>query len=71
MNVIVITGASDGIGAEMARQWAARGKSDVALVLAARSVDKLEARRRGAAARTAPRCWCGAATSACRPTASR
>jgi short-subunit dehydrogenase len=42
MNVIVITGASDGIGAEMARQWAARGK-DVALVLAARSVDKLDA----------------------------
>jgi len=41
--VIVITGASDGIGAEMARQWAARGKTDVALVLAARSVDKLEA----------------------------
>ncbi|CAG0946435.1 3-dehydrosphinganine reductase [Gammaproteobacteria bacterium] len=43
MNVIVITGASDGIGAEMARRWAARGKQDVALVLAARSVDKLEA----------------------------
>ena len=43
MDVIVITGASDGIGAEMARQWAARGKVDVALVLAARSVDKLEA----------------------------
>ena len=38
--VIVITGGSDGIGAEMARQWAAPG---VALVLAARSVDKLEA----------------------------
>jgi short-subunit dehydrogenase len=43
MNVIVITGASDGIGAELARQWAARGRSDMALVLAARSVDKLEA----------------------------
>ncbi len=43
MNAIVITGASDGIGAEMARQWAARGKADIALVLAARSVDKLEA----------------------------
>ena len=39
--IIVITGASDGIGAEMARQWAARG-AGVALVLAARSVDKLE-----------------------------
>jgi short-subunit dehydrogenase len=43
MNVVVITGASDGIGAEMARQWAAREKSDLALVLAARNVDKLEA----------------------------
>jgi len=43
MKVIVITGASDGIGAEMARQWAARDKHDAALVLAARSVDKLEA----------------------------
>src|SRR5205085_8886194 len=43
MKVIVITGASDGIGAEMARQWAARDKQDLALVLAARSVDKLEA----------------------------
>ena len=41
--VIVITGASDGIGAELARQWAARDKGGVALVLAARSVDKLEA----------------------------
>ncbi|MEP6739394.1 MAG: SDR family oxidoreductase [Caldimonas sp.] len=39
--VIVITGASDGIGAEMARQWAAGG-AGIALVLAARSVDKLE-----------------------------
>ncbi|MEO6031193.1 MAG: SDR family oxidoreductase, partial [Burkholderiaceae bacterium] len=43
MNVIVITGASDGIGAELARQWAVRGRGDVALVLAARRVDKLEA----------------------------
>jgi len=43
MNVILITGASEGIGAEMARQWAARGKSGTALVLAARSIDKLEA----------------------------
>jgi len=43
MDVIVITGASDGIGAEMARQWAARGRADIALVLAARSADKLEA----------------------------
>jgi short-subunit dehydrogenase len=43
MNVIVITGASEGIGAEMARQWAARGKSHTALVLAARNVERLEA----------------------------
>ncbi len=53
VQVIVVTGASDGIGAEMARQWSARGER-VALVLAARSVDKLEAvaahcRARGAA----------------------
>jgi short-subunit dehydrogenase len=43
MKVIVITGASDGIGAEMARQWAERDRQQIALVLAARSVDKLEA----------------------------
>jgi len=42
MYVVVITGASDGIGAEMARQWAARGKGNIALVLAARNVDRLE-----------------------------
>lgn len=42
VEVIVVTGASDGIGAEMARQWSTRG-AGVALVLAARSVDKLEA----------------------------
>ncbi|MEM6902595.1 MAG: SDR family oxidoreductase [Pseudomonadota bacterium] len=39
--VIVITGASDGIGAEMARQLAAQHGSDVALVLAARNEEKL------------------------------
>ena len=43
MRVVLITGASDGIGAELARQWAARERADLALVLAARSVDKLEA----------------------------
>ena len=43
MKVIVITGASEGIGAEMARQWAARDRAGMALVLAARNVDKLEA----------------------------
>ncbi|NHZ44262.1 SDR family oxidoreductase [Massilia aquatica] len=37
MRVIVITGSSDGIGAEMARQLAARGGAQVALVLAARN----------------------------------
>lgn len=41
--VVVLTGASDGIGAELARQWAAREHDRLALVLAARSVDKLEA----------------------------
>ena len=54
VNVIVITGASDGIGAEMARQWAARDGAAASLVLAARHVDKLElvasdCRARGAA----------------------
>ncbi len=43
MNVIVITGASEGIGAEMARQWATRQRDGLALVLAARSVERLEA----------------------------
>ncbi len=43
MQVHVITGASDGIGAEMARQLAAARGKNVALVLAARSQDKLEA----------------------------
>jgi NAD(P)-dependent dehydrogenase (short-subunit alcohol dehydrogenase family) len=43
MEVIIITGASDGIGAEMARRLArARGK-DVALVLAARNEAALQA----------------------------
>ncbi len=43
MKTIVITGASDGIGAEIARQLAASHKADVALVLAARSAQALEA----------------------------
>jgi short-subunit dehydrogenase len=43
LNVIVVTGASEGIGAEMARQWALRGSDGVALVLAARHLDRLEA----------------------------
>ena len=43
MNVTLITGGSDGIGAEMARQLAARHKAGIALVLAGRSQDKLDA----------------------------
>jgi short-subunit dehydrogenase len=43
MQVIIITGASDGIGAEMARQLASSGKSGVALVLAARNEAMLQA----------------------------
>jgi short-subunit dehydrogenase len=41
MKIIVITGSSDGIGAELARQLAASGKAGVGLVLAARNVDLL------------------------------
>ncbi|CAH0350156.1 SDR family oxidoreductase [Aquabacterium sp. CECT 9606] len=40
--VVIITGASDGIGAELARQMAQRAGGQLALVLAARSADKLE-----------------------------
>ena len=43
MKVHLITGASDGIGAEMARQLAKAHGKDAALVLAARSQDKLAA----------------------------
>src|SRR6185369_10396516 len=43
MKIFVITGASDGIGAEMARQLAAANGAQAGLVLAARSQDKLEA----------------------------
>ncbi|KAB2716066.1 SDR family oxidoreductase [Brucella intermedia] len=42
MDVTIITGASDGIGAETARQIAQRDRASAALVLAARNVDKLE-----------------------------
>lgn len=42
MKVIIITGASDGIGAEMARQLAHRHGAGVALVLAARNAAMLE-----------------------------
>ena len=41
MKIYLITGASDGIGAELARQVARRYRNDAALVLAARSRDKL------------------------------
>ena len=40
--VVVITGASDGIGAEMARQMAASEGAGLALVLAARNASQLE-----------------------------
>lgn len=43
MKTFVITGASDGIGAELARQLAAKYRAQAALVLAARSRDKLDA----------------------------
>lgn len=43
MDVIVITGASDGIGAELARQLARAHGAQVALVLAARNAPALEA----------------------------
>ena len=43
MNTFVITGASDGIGAEMARQIAQAHGADAAIVLAARNRDRLEA----------------------------
>ncbi len=43
MKIIVITGASDGIGAEMARQLAATYGTGVGLVLAARNPKNLEA----------------------------
>jgi short-subunit dehydrogenase len=42
MKVFVITGASDGIGAEMARQLARSHGAEAALVLAARNQGKLE-----------------------------
>jgi len=43
MKTIVITGASDGIGAELARQLARRDGANCALVLAARNRDALDA----------------------------
>jgi len=43
MRVVIITGASDGIGAEVARQLAAKGGAGIALVLAARNAEMLGA----------------------------
>ncbi|HEX2544691.1 MAG TPA: SDR family oxidoreductase [Ramlibacter sp.] len=43
MNVTLITGGSDGIGAEMARQLAVKHGKGLALVLAGRSQEKLDA----------------------------
>ena len=42
MKTVVITGASDGIGAELARQLAAQHRSEIALVLAARNQAALQ-----------------------------
>jgi short-subunit dehydrogenase len=42
MRVVVLTGASDGIGAEMAKQLSAAERGELALVLAARNKDMLE-----------------------------
>jgi short-subunit dehydrogenase len=42
LQVIVITGASDGIGAELAVQLAARHRASLALVLAARNEERLQ-----------------------------
>jgi short-subunit dehydrogenase len=41
MKIIIVTGSSDGIGAEVARQLAGRHGAAVALVLAARNEDRL------------------------------
>jgi short-subunit dehydrogenase len=43
MKVFIVTGASDGIGAEMARQLAVAHGAQAGLVLAARSQEKLDA----------------------------
>lgn len=43
MRVIILTGASDGIGAEMARQLAAKEGAALSLVLAARNQEMLDA----------------------------
>jgi short-subunit dehydrogenase len=43
VRVVVITGGSDGIGAEIARQLAARDKGGLGLVLAARNAGQLQA----------------------------
>lgn len=42
MSVVIITGASDGIGAELARQLAHQHGKDLQLVLAARGMDRLD-----------------------------
>ena len=48
--VVIITGASDGIGAELARQLASKEGAGVALVLAARNAEQLDAVARECAA---------------------
>ncbi|MGM9514121.1 SDR family oxidoreductase [Roseateles sp. DB2] len=41
--IVIITGASDGIGAELARQWAERQGKTLSLVLSGRQLPKLQA----------------------------
>ena len=60
MTTFVITGASDGIGAELARQLAERWRGGVSLVLAARDGEKL--------ARVAARCHATGADALAVPT---
>jgi short-subunit dehydrogenase len=70
MTTYVITGASDGIGAELARQIAARERGGATLVLAARNRERLadvaaQCDAQGATAMAVP------PTSRAKPTAAR
>jgi NAD(P)-dependent dehydrogenase (short-subunit alcohol dehydrogenase family) len=63
---ILITGASSGLGAELARQFAAKGRS---LALCARRADRLEALRDELARRPRSRSgrWTSTTTTPCWP----